>query len=383
MENIRESGNELKSYVDSKLEKRDLLNINSFSEQKPQGKNLIKLIRNSNKKRDIWNNEKTETNYKNLLTELENIEIGNRQIEEKVKMELIGVKDDFIKKVGYQIKNFIDRVKGNEPKKAQDIMKDQLERVDSVAQGLKQASRVMDMRGEKLEKYYDSLTFKLEKGVEYRGDLLESIEEINELMQNTQEIIDDTEEFKDRLKYTSAKRKLRKNIQNKTWEIKLTDKNIDGIKKELPFIDSFEDFCESYSFALKESHQKIQTLKGHLTNVMGLYFEMMRTDHINNSLKQRVGKVLEYTQNMNNSLSGARNLILGVNDNKVFKNEYEKRYDNLEGMMNDVFDSNSKSFHNLESSVTNLLSNPSKNQISDSKFNEKEYLDKDERRYED
>lgn len=357
MESYEIQNKKEKCYLDSKLQEKNYLVLDSRNQdfvEKRTGKDLVKLIRDS-KEKDIWRTKQTEVNYKTLMTELEEIELGNRQIEEKVKMELMGIKDEPFKKIAYYISGFFDRLLGKKPIKAQDIMKNQLERVDSVAQGLKQASKVIDKRISVLETYYDTLTLKLKDGAEYRNTLLDNIKDTRELMNGTQKALNSSRNFDDKLKYNYASRKLRKNIQGNVSELKLANNNITNIKNELPFIDTFEDFCQTYSFALKESYQKIQTVKSHLTNVMGLYFEMMRTDHINNSMKYELNRLFEYTENMNNSLVGARNLILGVNKNEAFANEYEKRYSNLDGMMNDVFDSNSETFDRLESQVSALI----------------------------
>lgn len=352
--------NEMKNYVDSQLEQRNLLTINEEIPKERTGKDLVQLIRES-KEKDIWRTKQVEANYKTLMTELGEIELGNKQIEEKVKMELMGVSNQPLKKIAYYMTNFINTLRKKQPEKANDIMKNQLERVDSVAQGLNQASKVIDKRSYLLENYYDTLTLKLRDGADYRRTLINNINNSKELINETEQVLESSDNFNEKLKYNSAIRKLRKNMQTNAWNLKLADKKIIDVKNELPFIDSFGDFCQTYSFALKESYQKVQTVKSHLTNVMGLYFEMMRTDHINNSMKQEVNKLLEYTGNMNDSLVGARNLILGVNKNEIFSNEYEKRYSNIEGMLDDVFNSNSRTFNQLESNVSAILDTGFKN----------------------
>ncbi len=361
--NIYSEGSEelessLKNYVDSQLKDKSLIVFTS--PPKPRtSKDLMAIIKShKDKGRSLWL-DKTEKDYRSIIRELGEIEIGNKRIEQKVKIELMGFDKNPVKKISYYAYSFITSLMGKN-ERAQDILKKQLERVNSVAQGLEQASNVMNLRLIKLEEYYDSLTLRLKQEVEYRKELIDKINKLQKLLEDTSRVFEDSEDFNDKLKYCSAARKIRKKLLEQAEKLKLVDKNILDIKNELPFIDSFGDFCQAYSFALQESCQKVQSVKRHISNVMSLYFEIMRTDHINQALKQRINKLFEYTRNMNDSLSKARDLILEVDRNKVFEEEYQRRYNSLEEMVDDIFNSNSRTFNELEISVSSLLSlNPS------------------------
>jgi hypothetical protein len=353
--NKTSQNNGLKDYVDSQLQKRMLVTgkYNSSS-LKRANRDVIASIMEARKK-DFWETRDVEKSYEGLLRELETIQIGNSQIEQRVKLELLGIDNNPFKRVLYYIIGAFYKLIGNNDESAQDIMKKQLKRVDSVSQGLNQASRVIDERAGKLDGYYDQLVQKIRSNAEYRVVLSREINSATKLMKKTEQVFDLADDPLDRMEYNSAMRKLRKQLQTKMWELKLTDKELLDLKSELPFIDTFGDFCQTYSFALKESFQNVQAVKSHLSNVMGLYFEMMRSNHIYYALKESVQTLIDYTDNMTKSLLRAKGLILEVNKNELFNNGYEQRKQDLEKMVDEVFDSNADAFNRLEDKVGRFL----------------------------
>ncbi|MBD3247597.1 hypothetical protein GF378_03185 [Candidatus Pacearchaeota archaeon] len=358
----------LKSYVDEKLEERNILSQKPSLVMLSEDKDVMARIMES-RKRDFWETEEADVNYKALLKDIESIQIGNQQIEEKVKMELMGIDENPFKRFLYQVFTFFRGIFDKNPETAQDIMKMQLKRVDSVSQGINQASRVINERVSKLSNYYSKIVDKFETGTAYREQLLGSIDQTHVLLDQTEKIVEGSENPGDKLRYDIATKKLRKNLEAKTSELRIVDRQLLDIKEEIPFVDTFESFCQTYSYALKESFQKVQTVKTHLTNVMGLYFEMMRTNHIHDALRESVGQLLEYTNNMGKSLLRAKSLIMGVNNNEIYSYGYDTRKRELDGIMDDVMQSNASTFRNLERKVKNMLSTPFKKiNLGDSLF---------------
>lgn len=318
------------------------------------GRDLIRKIRET-KSDDMWKRKDAELDYQSLMNNLDQIYLGNRKIEHQVRMELLGIDSSPVKKAGYWVVQGYKRLSGKPQERAQDIIGNQIERVDTAAQGILVASKVIDSKGEKLESYYDRLTGNLTDGASYRKRLLKGIGEDERLITETKKALQEAESFEEKVSYNAAMRKIRRGMQEKQLKIKLADRSIVNLTQEIPFIDSFSEFCQAYSFSLREAFQEVQNIKSHLSNVTGLYLELMRTRHINGSLDKEVDKLLGYTDNMNNAIVGARDLIMDVNKNETFNQEYTKRYSTLEGMLEDVFSSNSKTFEELESRIGPLV----------------------------
>ena len=350
----------LKNYVDSELQARNIPTstydmVSLYNGEKDVMTRIMKA-----RKKSFWDTKEANTNYEALLNQLDNIQLGNERIEERVRWELMGLDENPFKRFLYQIATFFQGVFDKTPESAQTIMSKQLKKVDSVSQGVSQASKVIDKRVSDLDRYYDKLLGKLENDSAYRVTLMNKIADTEMLMQKTEEVLSGAENPMEKLRYDSAVRKLRRHLQGKAWELKMLDREILDTKAEIPFIDTFGDFCQTYSYALKESFQRVQTVKNHLAHIIGLHFEMMRTNHINYALKESVDKLLEYTNNMNKSLVNAKELILDVNRDEIYSYERiysqaDKRGNGLEAMTDEIVDSNANTFRRLEDRVKSFL----------------------------
>ena len=240
--------------------------------------------------------------------------------------------------------------------RAEEIIEKQVMRVGKVITDLGLASESISGRVENLERYYDRVLFNLISKYNNRTQSLNKIDKITSLMDKTEGMTKKSSEFEERLVYGNAHRKLRTQLQKELQSLKLDDRAMLLLKNELPLLDNLNSICLSYSGALEETRQEATYLATHLMQVKESYFDMMRSHRVNKNLEGEASKLLSYADNMNNSLRKCSNeIVQKANDNSLFSAHYEQRTLTLDSVLNDIEDSNSGAFNQLENKISAYL----------------------------
>ncbi len=345
--------------LDSRLNERGLLLPQEQAPVQKYTKDFVSELRRARnvQKRYLYGEKEEQLTFSSIQQKLIDISLGNKEIEDQVKMEVLGIQNSPLKKLSYHLTQFYKTsVKGMPQKRAEDIISEQLNAVKEVIAGLTVASVSIDGKSSNLENYYDKVLINLMAKYQDRDKTLNEIEETTKLLAETENAAKNAEDFSKRLMYSRAHRKLRKDLQNKMLKIKITDKAMLLFKNELPLLDNLGEICESYSNALKETSQEAIFMARHIENVMQLYLDMMRSQKIDMSLDEEVKKLFTYTNNMNKALSeGAASIVEKANKSALFTEEYKTNALTLDTVLGDIESSNSRTFRELENRISAYL----------------------------
>lgn len=344
--------------LDSELKERGLLPV-SKSEEK-SGKQLVETLRRARdfERRVLYKQDSKESGLFLVQKKLGDISTRNKQIENQISIEILGIQDSPLKKLNYVAKQFYQtKIRGQPQQRAEDIISAQLNVIGEVANVLKTGSECIDGKLQRLENYYDRVLLNMLSKYNDRKKTIEEISKTSALLSETENVTKNSEDFAERLLYSRAHRNLKKNLQNDMLKLKITDKGMLLLKNELPLLDNLSDVCGAYSSALKETYQEASFMARHLENVMELYFDMVRSQKVNFDLESEVGKLFVYTNNMNNSIKkGASQVISKANSSELFTKEYQTNSLTLETILGDIESSNSKTFKELENRIGGYLS---------------------------
>jgi len=298
-----------------------------------------------------------ENNFNAIQKQLSNITIGNKKIENQVKYEVMGIQNSPLKKAAYKaMQLYRTRIRKMPQESAEDLISDQINCVGKVINDLSAASDCMDTKNFNLENYYDRCLYNIIEKHDGRTDILNKLKETTDLIAKTESAAKNSKDFSKRMEYGHAQRKLRKELQSYMFDLKLDGKAMMLLKNELPLLDNLNDICEAYSGALKETKQEGVYLARHLENVMGLYFDMIRTHKVNKNLEKELQRLFTYTANMNNALRNcAGEIVDKANRSSLFSEDYQRRRITLDAVLEDIESSESRAFRELENKISGYL----------------------------
>jgi len=344
--------------LDKILTKRNLALPLSMGEitQKPK-ENLVLALRQSrkNSRNLMYGNNNLTIDYPSIKCQIETIGDRNQSIERQVKFELMGIDKSPIRKLVYNLGRFVNDYRGKDEEPAESLIKKQTNAIDSVIKDLNILSKRIDGRIKNLEGYYDSVLFELSKKAGYR-------EQINNDMKgdlNLLEQIDGAMQVEDpirKINYLRARRKLAKEVSGKFFEAKLNDRALQSLIDEYPVLQNLSDICEAHSNALKETAQEAEYMLAHTQNVTQMYLEIMRSQKYDLRLDNEVKKLFVYTDRMNHALTryGSR-MVEKANENSLFKDHYQTRAITLEGVLDNIENTNTGAYAELENRIAGYL----------------------------
>lgn len=335
--------------------------INSPSKEREVRKNkdLILELRRAKKfetKTYSPSRQQAYPTFQTIEAEIQELSGLNQKIERQIKLEILGIQDKPFPRLMFNLGQLYDNLRGKPQEPAEVIITSQINKVAKIAGDLDLCKNNIDNRLRRLESYYEKQFLTLLDTHQKNQDLRKSLEEKTELLSQTREIAENTEDFQDKLIFTHAHRKLRRNISSGVYNIKSGNKLMLTLQHELPMLDNLSSICEAYSNALEETSQEAHHMGNHLENVISLYLHMMRSHKVDMNLSTEARELFTYTNNMSNALrNGTINMVKAANDGNLFEKEYGREAISLDIVLDGIENSQFNKFHELEHRMNKYL----------------------------
>ena len=346
---------------DSKVEvpKEESLIIVKTEDLANPPKNLVRLLRESrqyeSEKLSIAKPNGELPSFDSIQLKISEISRLNHKIEDSIKMEILGLKDGLFNRVMFRIKSRIYR-QHIEP--VDMLFRRQITRVDEVASDVEGCSLRIDERLNHLEEHYSSVLFELTKKYAQAKDLRESMEGSQSAISKKMVEVEQSQNPLDRLNGIYTHRRARKALERSIHQLKLDDKAIVMLARELPVLDSLSSICEAYSFSLKETLQEVNLMNQHLHNVVSIYIEMMRSQRFDLKLEKEIKKLFSYTGNIVQAMQrGEQRIIESASQGGLLEKEHDQNRLSLGYLLNRIESANYSAFDDLERRVKGYLTN--------------------------
>ena len=275
--------------------------------------------------------------------QVEEVAHYNGKIEDSIKMEILGIKEDFLSRTKYKV---LRKIKG-ETEPAERVINNQIERVATVSSGLVSYADHLDKRTSNLETRYNGIL----------DDLLRRHNEnklLKQEMEGRREVISYAEStseltLPERIEIAKEQRLNRRAVLTSMHKLKLNDRAASLLREELPVLDALSAIAETYSFTLREIHQESEMLGDHLQSVASIYIDVMRSQRTNLNLGSELSKLFTYTSNMINSLKGGARLIVDrAKDGSLVERNYSSTGRDVGNILGDIENVTFKAFNDLE-----------------------------------
>ena len=363
MEQPGQSEEENQSSLDARLEESGLIPAKRSQDlSKSKGDDLVSRLRNAKKSHapKIRRIEYPE----DLGKKVEEIRIGNRQIEYSVKLELMGIDKSPVKKMTYSLIQLGKYLIRSPPERAEDLMESQLERVEAVAEGLEKAGQSFEKRVKEFENYSNGAVFALISKAEKREACLKDAEKFLDLADEVGKRSQELDNFTEKVTYQRAYRKAVSEAQKAMNSITLNNREIFFMADEIGRYSDLIDICNADAYALESISSESKNMIRHLRNIMPFYLDVMRTQRIDTKLKQEVGKLFTYTQNMNRALrEGVLNNVNDANSEETSWNCLDG--DSLKQTSQEIAELNSDAYQRLESRLAGYLNPKSERRLEE------------------
>lgn len=228
---------------------------------------------------------------------IEEIAVINQSVEDAVNMEILGLRPDILGRVIYKIK----KVFRNDSSTAEQIIGRQTERVTNLRNELDLYSQSLDTRIERLEHRYKEVVNDLVGRSREVGAISERLAKANELIPQLTKALDDARTEEEIIKLKVAEREIRKKIISWADYMSKNEGVKEFLNKEQKILDGLSTVCGAYSSALKNILQHADLMHGHLKTITPIYIDMIRSRHVNESLRGEVKRLGEYVSRMNNA----------------------------------------------------------------------------------
>ena len=315
-----ESDNERKSKVDAKLYEMGLVPI--IEETKPvvkilqeeiTPKKLVEILRESRKEGMYMLKSSKEganyhevrdyrPDYRLIESEVESIRKLNRSIEEKVKIDILGLNSSPLNRIYYKIKDFYREKVLGENRMAEDLIHEQGQKVEVLIKHVTLCSDVITARVENLERYCNSGYNDLIAHSNQLKKLKKEAREKLELLANTRDVVRQEKEDTQKLNYLKALGKLRGEVQKANYEMDRIENAQNMLHNEIPIIDGLLYAGRAYVNSIDTTKQEAIMMSKHIANVMSIYLDIIKTQYVNESILSAVNKLSSYTTNMSNAL---------------------------------------------------------------------------------
>lgn len=257
----------------------------------------------------------------------------NRAVEDAIKMEILGMRDDPLGRLLFRAKSYFRR----EVEPANVVIGDQIGRVDEVIEDLRHYQGEIGRKIETLEEHYSRVLLSLLEKHEEARELAAEVRDGQKLLSGSAERIDPEANPSSRVSYIAEHRRIRRGISRGAHKLKVNDRAIALMEKELPILDSLGSIADAYFFALEEIAQESESMRTHLEVVCDLYLDMIRAGRLNAGLEDEVAKLFDYTSNIGTALErGTRTIMQRANRQGIVEANYSSKSKGLDVLVGKV-----------------------------------------------